>query len=137
MKQEVELRLFNYQRMIYHINILKKLEYDKVIKEKIDADTKLKKMVNIQSKYNETNNITIPKLLSNNIEEDVVGALKKLSDNEELKKIIIEFFKHSLELGVYKNLDASIIKYTLVSFYGYDYDKEKQDEKQIKPPPKN
>lgn len=128
MKQEVEKRLFNYQKMVYSINMLKKLEYDKVFRENVDANEKLKMMSNIQSKYNETNNITIPKLLSNNIENDVVGALKKLSDREELKDIIIEFFRKSFEVGDYKNLDASIIKYTLVSFYGYDYDKEKKED---------
>ena len=123
MRVNVEKRLFNYQKLIYNINILKKREYDRVLEEGIDADEKLKNMVKIQTKYNETNNITIPNLLSDNIEV-VTSALKKLSEEEELQPIIIEFFKDALNSNAYDKADAYNIKYILQSFYAYDYDKE-------------
>jgi len=123
MRVNVENRLFNYQKLIYNINILKKREYDRVLEEHVDSDEKLKNMVKIQTKYNETNNITIPELLSDNI-DSVISALKKLSEEEELKPIIINFFKDALNSNVYDKVDAYNIKYTLQSFYGYDYDKE-------------
>lgn len=128
MKNSVEKRLFNYQKLIFSINVLKKLEYDDVLKQNIPPDQKLKEMVNVQHKYNETNNITIPNLLSNEIEKDVVPALKKLSDEEKaLKMIIVDYFKNSLNLNLYSPSDAYNIKYVLQSFYDYTHIEEKEE----------
>jgi len=128
-KNNVEKRLFNYQKLIFSINILKKLEYDEVLKQDVTTEIKLREMVNVQHKYNETNNITIPSLLSNDIERDVVPALKKLSEEEDIfKKIIVDFFKNALTLDLYTPSDAYNIKYILQSFYDYDYDKDEKKE---------
>jgi len=122
MRDNVEKRLFNYQTLIAKINILKKREYDKVLHSKIKTEDKLQSMVNIQHKYNETNNITIPKLLSNNVERDVIPSLRKLSKDTELREIIIDFFKNALDLKIFDTADTFNIKFNLQKYYEYNYD---------------
>lgn len=123
-KYKVEKRLFTYQNLIYDINMNKGLEYDEVLKEETDANTKLKNMVDIQKKYNETNNITIPNLLSPYVKKDVIPALKKLSEIDELEAIIEEFMIKMLDLNIYSVSDASMIKNILEKHYNYNYDEE-------------
>jgi len=128
-KYKVETRLFTYQHLIYDINMNKGLEYDAVLKEDTDANTKLKNMVDIQKKYNETNNITIPNLLSPYVKKDVIPALIKLSEIDELEAIIEEFMIKMLNLNIYSVSDASIIKNKLEKYYNYNYDEELKNHK--------
>lgn len=100
-KNSVEKRLFTYQNLIYHININKGLEYDMVLKEEIDSNLKLKKMADIQKNYNEINNITIPNLLSSNVKIDVIPALQKLLEEDEINSIIEDFIQSMIKLNIY------------------------------------
>lgn len=126
-KKNTQKRLFNYQELIYKVNQLKKINYDLVLIQSISIDEKLQHMVNIQNRYNETNNITIPNLLSNDVDKVLLPALKKLSEDEELTPIIITYFKNILELNDYSYSEKSKIKDILRLVYRYDYDQERKN----------
>jgi hypothetical protein len=129
-KKNTQKRLFNYQELIYKVNQLKKINYDLVLSQSLSLEEKLPLMVNIQNRYNETNNITIPNLLSDDVDKVLLPALKKLSDDKELFNILIKYFKNILEQNDYSYSEKSKIKDVLIAFYNYDYDQDKKTEKE-------
>ena len=129
-KKNTQKRLFNYQELIYKVNQLKKINYDLVLSQSLSLEEKLPLMVNIQNRYNETNNITIPNLLSDDVDKVLLPALKKLSDDKELFNILIKYFKNILEQNDYSYSEKSKIKDALIAFYNYDYDQDKKTEKE-------
>ena len=117
---KVQAKLFAYQAFIFKVNEAKKFEYEAVISDdSLDFTEKLLKVIAIQSRYNETNNQSIPKLFSNNIEEDVVPTAIKLSEYQELHEIIMEHLEAVLLDVHYSFADKARVKEVLYNRYGW------------------
>jgi len=128
---KVQAKLFAYQKFIFKVNEAKKFEYEEVISdENLNFTEKLSKVIAIQSRYNETNNQSIPKLFSHNIEEEVVPTAIKLSEYEELHSIIIEHLETLLFDSHYSFADKARVKEVLHIRYHW-VEKQEVDENTI------
>jgi len=117
---KVQAKLFAYQKFIFKVNEAKKIEYEEIISDKsLDFAKKLSKVIAIQSRYNETNNQSVPKLFSHEIEKEVVPTAIKLSEYEELHAIIIEHLETLLLDNYYSFADQARVKEVLHTRYDW------------------
>lgn len=129
----VQAKLFLYQRFVFEVNEVKKIEYENLMNSSIKLEDKLSQLISIQNRYNETNNSSIPKLFSDDIEHQVVPAAKKLSENKKLQRIIVKHLETLIQSDYYSFADKARIKEVLHKRYNWQEPKDKETDT----PPKN
>jgi len=121
--EEVQGRRFFYQSLLYQINQIQKYEHEEVMKEDVELTKKIEKTIKVQAKYNEINNHDIPKLLSKDIEKDVIPTAVKLSDYKNIKHTIQKVLFKVLENGNLNFVERTQIKDVLKEKYGWEEEK--------------
>ena len=121
---EILERRFAYQKLIYKVNQVKKLEYERVLKSAKTIDEKLEEITIIQAKYNEINNQNIPKLFSKNIKDVAIPVAEKLSESKEVAHIIKKELEKLLEDEDYSFVDREDIREVLKDYYAWKEEKK-------------
>jgi len=124
--EEIQRKRFFYQNLLYQINQIQKYEHEEVMKEDIELTKKIEKTIKVQAKYNEINNHDIPKLLSKDIENDVVPTAVKLSEYKNIKHTIQKLLVKVLERDNLNFVQKTQIKDILKE--KYDWIEEKSVE---------